>query len=313
MFKKLIAALTMLVIFSTLLVGCFQGGKNDVVALINGREVLRSELERYLDLTRRIVGNNQFSEADQIIILDFYINEQLFYEEAVKRGLEVTPQEIEKELEETKAFLISEYFDEDEQKFQARLDSLNITKDDLRELIRRNLIISSLINSLEEGVEPISDQEIQDFYDENFEEYFIRNERRLVRHILVDTKNVAEALIVRIKQGEDFSKLAQEFSLDTESARNGGDLFFAENGDFVEPFNTVAFTLPVGQLSDVVETRHGFHIIEVLEIRPSEIVELDEELKTEISTFLHQKRRADAINALLDELKLGDTENRLKN
>ena len=314
MSKRLVAASIMVVMMSILLTGCFQGQGDDVVAIINGREVPRSELERYLDLSIVLyTDNNQFSEADQIRYLDFYINEQLFYKEALNRGLEVSTQEVLEEYQESREFLITQYFEEDEQVFQDRLESLDITEDDLRELIKRNILISKLIDQLQEGLVPVTEEELQAFYEENYEEYFTRNERRRIRHILVDSRSVAESLIVRIQRGEDFGELAQEFSKDPMSAPAGGEMNFVEEGDFVESFNSVAFSLPVGEISEVVETKHGFHILEVLEIKPAEDVELDESLKEDIRSFLLQERHAVAINSLLEELKEVNTENKLRN
>lgn len=314
MSKRLIAASVTLLMLSILLTGCFQNQGDDVVAIINGREVSRSELERYLDISIAIyTGSSEFSEADQIRYLDFYINEELSYEEALSRGLEVTTEEIEEKYQESREFLIREYFEEDEGQFVSRLESLNITEEDLQALIRRNLLISKLIDQLEDTLEPITDEEVQAFYDENFEEYFSIRERRKIRHILVESRSLAESLLVRIERGEDFSVLAEEYSIDYYSAIDGGEMDFMEKGRFVEPFNSVAFSLPIGEVSDVVETSHGFHVLEVLEIKPPEVIELDEELVKDISSFLLQERHAEAINSLLEELKEGNVENRLKN
>lgn len=85
------------------------------------------------------------------------------------------------------------------------------------------------------------------------------------RHILVETEDEAKEVIERLEAGEDFADLAAELSQDTGSAASGGDLGFAARGRYVTPVEDAVFTLPVGQISDPIETQFGWHIIEVLE------------------------------------------------
>ncbi len=85
------------------------------------------------------------------------------------------------------------------------------------------------------------------------------------RHILVATEDQARQVLARLQAGEDFAKVAQEVSLDTGSAANGGDLGWFGRGMMVAPFETASFSLEVGQVSEPVQTQYGFHIIELLE------------------------------------------------
>lgn len=85
-----------------------------------------------------------------------------------------------------------------------------------------------------------------------------------VRHILVDTKEEAEAVIKRLNDGEDFAAVAKEVSKDTGSAEKGGELGFAPRGSFVKEFEDAAFSLPIGQISDPIQSQFGWHVIEVL-------------------------------------------------
>lgn len=84
------------------------------------------------------------------------------------------------------------------------------------------------------------------------------------RHILVDTQEEAEAVIKRIEDGEDFAAVAKELSKDTGSAETGGELGFSAKGSFVPEFEDAAFSLPVGELSEPVQSQFGWHVIEVL-------------------------------------------------
>ncbi len=104
-------------------------------------------------------------------------------------------------------------------------------------------------------------------------------EEASLKHILIKVENPddakekatqkrqADALLARLKKGEDFAKLAKEFSGDDGSKENGGDLGWLPKGATVEPFNTVAFSIEPKKLSDVIETSYGYHILYVNERR----------------------------------------------
>jgi parvulin-like peptidyl-prolyl isomerase len=93
------------------------------------------------------------------------------------------------------------------------------------------------------------------------------------RHILLATQAQAQAALDRLKNGEDFSALAKELSQDTGSKDSGGDLGWFPKGVMLPEFEAVAFSLPVGQTSNIVQTQAGFHIIQVLEHDPSRELE----------------------------------------
>lgn len=96
------------------------------------------------------------------------------------------------------------------------------------------------------------------------------------RHILVDKAEEAQKVLARLKAGEDFAKIAKEVSLDIGSAENGGDLGWFPRGSMVPEFEEVAFKLQKGQVSDVVKSPFGYHIIQLIEKEASR--ELDEDL-----------------------------------
>jgi parvulin-like peptidyl-prolyl isomerase len=84
------------------------------------------------------------------------------------------------------------------------------------------------------------------------------------RHILVETEEEAEGVLARLQAGEDFASLAQELSLDTPSAEQGGDLGWFPRGLMTFAFEEAAFSMEVGQLSGTVQTTFGYHILQVL-------------------------------------------------
>jgi parvulin-like peptidyl-prolyl isomerase len=100
-------------------------------------------------------------------------------------------------------------------------------------------------------------------------------EQARARHILVETEEEAQTVIERLKAGEDFGDLARELSLDTASGANGGDLGFVPRGRFVEPIDKAVFSLPIGEISEPIESQFGWHVIEVLEREERELSAID--------------------------------------
>ena len=156
--------------------------------------------------------------------------------------------------------------------------------------------------------------DVEQYYKENIER-FRSNEERKSSHILIsfDDEVIEDAaqeqskdILVRIKGGESFEELAQEFSDDTGSATNGGDLGWAEPGLFVSEFDQVLYALEIGEISDPVKTQFGYHIIrldDVKEGRSKEFAEIEEELTDEYSRLLAEDRLYDLAEQL-DDLAL---------
>ncbi len=127
----------------------------------------------------------------------------------------------------------------------------------------------------------ISDEEVRQYYDERQQQYSTEEERR-VSHILIefDTDNAkekAEEALAELEQGADFSEVAQTYSDDTFSAEQGGDLDWIEAGMMDEDFDAAAFELQsVGDLSGVVETSFGYHIIKLTDLREGSVTPFSE-------------------------------------
>jgi peptidyl-prolyl cis-trans isomerase D len=145
----------------------------------------------------------------------------------------------------------------------------------------------------------IPDEDVEAFYRQNFNRYSIPEQRR-ARHILIKTseedsedvlaekRKMAEQVLELAKSGEDFAELAKQYS-EGPSGPRGGDLGAFSRGRMVKPFEDAAFSLKEGEISDIVETQFGFHIIKLEKIEPAYTRPL-EEVKGEIKAQLQAQK-----------------------
>ena len=200
-----------------------------VVARVNGEVITKDEL---FDAMYEYIGPQVL---DEMIII------RLTQQEAARRGIGVTDADIEAELDAWAVQVGG----------RANLELLlmqqGMTVEQLAEQLRINLTIRALIAS-EIGV---MDEEVRQVFDANPAQ-FARQEMVRARHILVDTREQAEALRAQILDGADFAQLAREHSTDPGSGPNGGDLGWFGRGVMVAPFEEAAFALPVGRVSEPV-------------------------------------------------------------
>jgi parvulin-like peptidyl-prolyl isomerase len=146
----------------------------------------------------------------------------------------------------------------------------------------------------------LTEEEIAEYYKENKED-FIKDEEYHLRHILVETQEEAEAILGKIRGGANFAELAKERSL-CPSGEKGGDLGFITRGRTIKPFEDAAFALKPGEISEVVKTQFGYHIIKLEEISPKRQKTL-EEAKREIEFIILPEKQQQALNKWLSSLK----------
>jgi peptidyl-prolyl cis-trans isomerase C len=115
-------------------------------------------------------------------------------------------------------------------------------------------------------------------------------------------KTKVDGILKDLKAGKDFAAAAKENSQDPGSAPNGGDLGYFEQGQMVQPFEQAAFALKPGQMSEVVETQFGYHIIKVAEKQDSRVVPL-EEAKPKIEEYLTEQNRHAQTELFVNALK----------
>jgi len=157
-----------------------------------------------------------------------------------------------------------------------------------------------------------SDQEAKSFYDKN-PERFKQGEKVRASHILIKVDPKAapaakqkaraeiDAVLKQAKAGGDFAKLAQEHSQDG-SAAQGGDLNYFTREQMVPEFAKVAFELKPGEVSDIVETQFGYHIIKVVDHQEAKAIPY-EQVNAQIKQFLGNQKKQQHADAFIDGLK----------
>ncbi len=130
----------------------------------------------------------------------------------------------------------------------------------------------------------VTDDKVKEYYEQN-KQYMGTPEQVRASHILVASEKEAEDILKELKQGADFATLAKEKSTDPGSKENGGDLNFFGRGQMVPEFEEAAFALKKGELSGIVKTMHGFHIIKLTDRKEAETPTYEEkkdELKEQL-------------------------------
>nr|WP_257787940.1 peptidylprolyl isomerase [Limihaloglobus sulfuriphilus] len=158
----------------------------------------------------------------------------------------------------------------------------------------------------------VSDEDVKNYYDENTQQ-FKQPEQVRASHILVKVEKDAseedkaaakeeiKAIKAKIDAGEDFAELAKSES-DCPSGKNGGDLNFFSQGRMVKPFSDAAFAMEVGEISDVVETQFGYHIIKVTDKKEANTQTFDE-VKANIKARLESEKRNKYVSSYIEKLK----------
>lgn len=156
----------------------------------------------------------------------------------------------------------------------------------------------------------VSEADLKQYYDTHRANYSQQAEQRKASHILLkvdeqhkdtDVRQQADELLARLRNGEDFAKLAREYSQDPGSAKQGGDLGYFGKGIMTPPFEAAVFALQKGELSEPVKTEFGYHLIRLDDIRPEQLTPF-EEVKQQIKTELQLQQAEQAYYEKADEL-----------
>jgi peptidyl-prolyl cis-trans isomerase C len=283
------------------------------VAKVNGVVITQGEYDRNWKffLQRSGIPVNHADKSGQVNefrvqVLDRLVDEELLYQAAKDQKLVATAEAVQAELDKARTqFPTPEAFAE-------ALVKNELTEDGLRALFTRNLSIQGYVEGHIGKSVTVSDAEVHDFYASN-KGTFETPEQVRARHILVgvaagddaavraEKRKKAEGLLEQLKGGADFAELAKTGS-ECPSAPEGGDLGFFERGRMAPAFEEAAFALKPGELSGVVETEFGYHIIKLEERKAAGLVP-EEEVAPKIREFLTAQKTEAAVEEKLKQLR----------
>jgi peptidyl-prolyl cis-trans isomerase D len=195
-------------------------------------------------------------------------------------------------------------------------ESVSVTEADVEQFYQQNTeafqqpeqvdaaYITLSLGALAENIE-ISDKELQTYYEQRADD--LASEERRASHILIEEGSEADetmaAIQKRLEAGESFADLAQEYSIDTVSAQDGGDLGYAGRGIYDQAFEEALFALEEGEISEPVRTSFGVHLIRLEDVRKSEVPplsEIEDQLRRELARKKANERFAEVRTQLAD-------------
>lgn len=286
----------------------------DKVAVVNGSLITQHDFDREMSgAKRRLAGMGKPVEEDQLKklkkqVLENLINFELLYQETQKNGIKIEEAAIDERLKN-----IKKRFPKD-QDFNEALLKMHVSEADLRSQIRRQLAVKQHLDKQFVEKTVIPDAEVKSFYDSHTED-FEKPEMVKASHILIkidpeaddSQKKKAEArkkiedIEKRLKKGEDFESLARDLS-QCPSSEKGGDLGYFTRGQMVKPFSEAAFALEPGEVSGIVETEFGYHLIKSIDKKPQTLIAY-EDIKDNLQRYLKQKKVMKEVGEYTEDLK----------
>ncbi len=283
-----------------------------VVAKVNGVEITSKDLDsqtgwlknqmlmRGMDLKK--IPEDKIKEQ----ALQSLIEMEVAYQDAKAKNIVAKKEDVQNKFDDFKKKF------KDEKEYKDYLKSQDMDEAKLKKEIEKELTVNKYIDEVVlRNLKEASDEEIKKFYDEN-PNYFIKPEQVKASHILVsvpenateeqkkEARKKAETILKDLKKGANFEEVAKEKS-DCPSKERGGDLGYFAKGRMVKPFEDAAFSLKPGVLSDIVETKFGYHIIIVKDHKMEEKAKL-EEVKENIKSYLVERKKQEMIQQKLNEL-----------
>ena len=250
-----------------------------IVAVVDDEIILKSELDFQVNLLAAQRNVNPASPSFKQNVLNSMIEDKLVFAQANLDSIVVTDEEVTQRINYQIDVFVQQYGSREkvEQIYGMSIEKI---KRELRDEVRKNLMIQRLRDQKFSSIEA-SRREVEEFFNTYKDSIGIIPEKVKISHIYRNPKasekakqaayNFAKALLDSLNEGADFSELAKKYSEDPGSASQGGDLGFVKRGVFYPEFESVAFSLEVGQTSGVVESPVGFHIIQLIEKRGESI------------------------------------------
>jgi peptidyl-prolyl cis-trans isomerase C len=284
------------------------------LARVNGTEIPAKQLEQAVKLFLEKNGQDPKAvPAAQLQdlrkqLLDSLVSSEILFQATQTAKIVVPDASVDRQFQELQGKFPSD------PEFTKYLQEQDLTPVEMKERIRRNLATEKLVKNEVDSKISVSDAEISDYYQKNKErmrrpesvklsEIFVRADARAAAPVKAKARQKIESLLKEVRGGKDFAGLARQFS-ESPDAKDGGEMGYVSRNGTLPALSQAAFNLKVNEVSDVVESPFGFHILKVTGKKAAGDVSLAE-AKKQISAFLAQQKEKEAFNAYLGRLKAG--------
>lgn len=292
-------AVVLLLVMAAIAVGCASestpsattaptaGPVDGLAALVNGAPIAFEEYQRQVVQVEAFFeqegldaeseeGRERLEQARRQV-LEQMIDQELIRQAAEEMGISISDEELDSSI----ADIIAQSGGEEE--FNQSLQATGTTYDDFKQMLLDQLLSEAVYASVTESINSVAEQVH-------------------ARHILLPTRERAEEVLARLQSGEDFAYLAREYSEDISSRETGGDMGFFPRGVMPPEVEDVAFSLEVGEVSQIVQSQFGFHVLQVLEREEREIaVEVFENLRQQtFMQWLQEQRESATIERFVE-------------
>lgn len=265
--KKFLLLFFLLSLTILLLAGCEKKGKSagPVIAKVGKADITQDDFLKEVNRIPEWAKAQFAGKEGKSKFLEELIKRELVYQDAKKMKLDMDPEYREK----------------------------------VKEFEKMNLISLILKKEVEEKAK-VDDAEVKEFFDKNADKFTIGTKVR-ASHILVDTEDQGKKIRERIKKGESFAKMAETLSKDKGSAQKGGDLGYFGSGQMVPEFEQAVMGLKIGEISEPVKSRFGYHIIQLTDVKKGETASF-EQTKEAIKRQLLAEKQKGLIDSYIGNL-----------
>jgi peptidyl-prolyl cis-trans isomerase SurA len=313
------------VLLAAFLAGCSQPAPSDpnIWAEVNGKPIYRQDVERHYrgrSTAQGEAGDPEQELSLKLNILNELINNQILLAHAAHSRINVSEGEVDNRL----AQLRSPYGSEEN--FNAKLQEQGVTLSEFRQEIHNNLIITKLINKEIKSRLSVSDEDIRAYYQRNKASFDVPEIQYHLAQILVtpvadaQVRNIKkddaetpaaalhkiQAIYARLRAGDDFSTLAQEYSEDPRTAAGGGDMGFiaASSVSSNADLKKALAELKPGQISGIIHTQSGYHILKLLGVeKPGQHTLDDPQVESAIRNTLTNEKEQLLTAAFIEQLR----------
>jgi peptidyl-prolyl cis-trans isomerase C len=282
------------------------------IASVNGKAISKSQYERRLSVFKKRAAHKGGPLDDTALttvknrILENLIDAEVLYQQSQKEGIKVDDQAINEQIKKMKKRF------SDETAYKKAIERMHVSEKEFRTEIQRALAINQLIDTNVRQKITVTDEESKKYYNNN-SNLFKQPEQVKISLIWIkvtpddeESKKIQarkkiEMVQKKVKQGEDFGKLAKAYS-EGPNAQREGAWGYLKRGKSADPIRDAAFALKVGEVSGIIETKSGYHLIKVNDKKPAGITPYKEVIPM-IERHLEKEKEKTEIQGYIENLK----------